>query len=304
MSDDAAFLAAIKAAPDDDTTRLVFADWLDEHSRRGGEFIRAECDLAATPLDIPQWHEAFARYRRAGEGLSEQWRGAIGRHTLARWLGTSAVSAWARLEGWCRRHHPRLLDDLNPGASADEIKAVERAIAQLLPPDVRISFAIHNGGRGSFVLGDDLLSTQSLATAWEMWTEVEDYNEEFRDRHTSFPEGAVALDYTNSGWIPLTRDAGHNYIGVDLAPGPLGTVGQVIIFGRDEDCKCVLASGWAEFLADYATFLESGAVTGFDPDSSDPSAWLSNAINGHCHDVLRKWRREGRWPLRPTEGTS
>ena len=38
MSDEAAFLEALKANPADDTTRLVYADWLDEH----GEPAKAE----------------------------------------------------------------------------------------------------------------------------------------------------------------------------------------------------------------------------------------------------------------------
>lgn len=33
MSDETAFRAALKADPTDRTTRLVFADWLDEHDR-------------------------------------------------------------------------------------------------------------------------------------------------------------------------------------------------------------------------------------------------------------------------------
>jgi uncharacterized protein (TIGR02996 family) len=42
-----AFLAAIREAPDDDTPRLVFADWLDEHGDAArAEFIRAQCELA------------------------------------------------------------------------------------------------------------------------------------------------------------------------------------------------------------------------------------------------------------------
>ena len=116
----------------------------------------------------------------------------------------------------------------------------------------------------------------------------------------SFPEHAVALDYANADWVSLTKSAGSSdYLGVDLAPGPAGTIGQVIYFGRDEERKCVLAVGWAGFLADLATFLESGAVTDFDPDSSEPSEWYSDAVGGmHCHAVLSKWREEGRWPLR------
>src|SRR5215216_4626617 len=47
MSDAAALLAAIRAAPDDDAPRLVYADWLDEHGQpERAEFIRVQCALA------------------------------------------------------------------------------------------------------------------------------------------------------------------------------------------------------------------------------------------------------------------
>ncbi|MGL4424542.1 MAG: TIGR02996 domain-containing protein, partial [Gemmataceae bacterium] len=41
------FLAAIAAAPDDDTPRLIYADWLDDHADSArAEFIRIQCQLA------------------------------------------------------------------------------------------------------------------------------------------------------------------------------------------------------------------------------------------------------------------
>jgi uncharacterized protein (TIGR02996 family) len=298
MSDETAFLAAIDAAPDDNTARLVYADWLDEHDRPGGEYLRAECELATCPLGQALWHELFAKYQKLNEGLPKKWREAVGRQPMAHWLAVSARSAWTRLENWCRQHHPRLLEALSPGASDEEIEAVERTIGRPLPPDVRESFAIHNGGE-EFALGDDLLSTQLVVREWEKWRGLECYNEEFRWDMESFPPDAVALDYANSAWIPLAKSAGSDYLGVDLSPSAAGVAGQVINFGRDERRKCVLASGWAEFLADFATFLESGAVSDFDPDTTDPREWCSDALGGvHCHDVLREWRQEGRWPLR------
>jgi uncharacterized protein (TIGR02996 family) len=43
----AAFLAAILAAPEDDTPRFVYADWLEEHGEEArAEFIRVQCELA------------------------------------------------------------------------------------------------------------------------------------------------------------------------------------------------------------------------------------------------------------------
>jgi uncharacterized protein (TIGR02996 family) len=44
MSDEAALLAAIIAHPDEDTPRLIYADWLDEHDQpERAEFIRLQC---------------------------------------------------------------------------------------------------------------------------------------------------------------------------------------------------------------------------------------------------------------------
>lgn len=48
MSDEAALLAAILAHPDEDTPRLMFADWLQEHGQPDrAEFIRLQCDPTA-----------------------------------------------------------------------------------------------------------------------------------------------------------------------------------------------------------------------------------------------------------------
>ena len=46
MSDEAAFLKAIQDNPKDDTVRLVYADWLDEHGDPRAEFIRLRQELA------------------------------------------------------------------------------------------------------------------------------------------------------------------------------------------------------------------------------------------------------------------
>ncbi|MBP3956088.1 TIGR02996 domain-containing protein [Gemmata sp. G18] len=58
MSDEAAFLGAIREYPDEDTPRLAFADWLDEQgdstkSERAA-FIRAQVELARLPSDDPR----------------------------------------------------------------------------------------------------------------------------------------------------------------------------------------------------------------------------------------------------------
>ncbi|QJX00447.1 TIGR02996 domain-containing protein [Frigoriglobus tundricola] len=50
MSDEDVFVHSILSNPDDDTLRLVFADWLEEHDRAShAELIRVQCELARLP---------------------------------------------------------------------------------------------------------------------------------------------------------------------------------------------------------------------------------------------------------------
>lgn len=82
MSDEAAFLESLKANPADDTTRLVYADWLEEHDRAPeAEYLRLTVALVH-----PEDKEAAEYQRRIitlGESLSEEWRStACGRFDL------------------------------------------------------------------------------------------------------------------------------------------------------------------------------------------------------------------------------
>lgn len=214
----------------------------------------------------------------------------------------SVKNAWDRLEAWCRRYLPTLLDTLNPGATAAEITNLEQIIQQPLPEDVRVSLSIHNGqhwqNSSRFIFGLDLLDAERISEEGQKWRACDMYNEEFKDSMRVFPEDAIKLDYANPGWIPLTRDGGGNHLGVDLAPGPAGAAGQVISFGRDEELKCVLGPSWGDFLLSYAKFLESGVLQNLSPE---PKFWSDNfepvMVARHRHDVLIEWRKQGRWPL-------
>lgn len=118
---------------------------------------------------------------------------------------------------------------------------------------------------------------------------------------TSYPDDAIALDYANPGWIPLARTVGSDFIGVDLAPGPAGHVGQAINFGRDERKKGVLARCWADFLADLATFLERQPAPNQDESEwMGLDEWFEVLFDGmHPHDRLGEWLRAGSWPPSP-----
>jgi len=67
MSDEQALLAAIRNNPEEDTPRLMYADWLDEHAtseaqRAHAEFIRVQIELARLP-ELAERHLAQRRNR-------------------------------------------------------------------------------------------------------------------------------------------------------------------------------------------------------------------------------------------------
>lgn len=87
MDERRALMAAILANPDEDTPRLVFADWLqehgDEHDRARAEFIR---------LQIKAARAQYADDRRKAEGRAETLRKRHAKH----WLGPLADLATSR----------------------------------------------------------------------------------------------------------------------------------------------------------------------------------------------------------------
>src|SRR5437762_1580159 len=69
---EATFLEAIRAAPDDDEVRRVYADWLDERGDPRGEYLRLEIQLVRGPARLaelaaaldPSWlYKVQRRYR-------------------------------------------------------------------------------------------------------------------------------------------------------------------------------------------------------------------------------------------------
>ncbi|KAF2866628.1 hypothetical protein BDV95DRAFT_598867 [Massariosphaeria phaeospora] len=83
------------------------------------------------------------------------------------------------------------------------------------------------------------------------------WRQDLNARQDSQPPNAVQKAYAHPAWIPLARDWGGNYLATDLAPGPTGEWGQIIIFGRDYDCKYVVARSWGQLLASVADDIAS-----------------------------------------------
>jgi len=122
------------------------------------------------------------------------------------------------------------------------------------------------------------------------------WRQDLIDKQDSQPANAIQKAYAHPAWIPMARDWGGNNIAIDLAPGPTGKWGQVILMGRDYDCKYVISRSWSAFLATVADDMntdkwwieeESGELklrefkqTGVEPAYIDILRWRADQKYG------------------------
>lgn len=121
------------------------------------------------------------------------------------------------------------------------------------------------------------------------------WRQDLLDRQESQPPKAVQKAYSHPAWIPLARDWGGNNIAVDLAPGPTGKWGQIILFGRDYDCKYVIAKSWAHFLAVVADDIVSSKIV-VDEESGEMKLkeFRTENVEPAYMDILR-WRADQKY---------
>ncbi|KAI0320084.1 hypothetical protein OF83DRAFT_1162593 [Amylostereum chailletii] len=194
---------------------------------------------------------------------------------------------WNRLKTWLANEYPELGDTLNYGILPEDLAAIEMQFGFALPQAVRESYLAVDGQEpessagcteGLF-FGLHLLPLDEVLDEWRFWREVDNdpntgAHVKLREVMGSIPPDWVRQEYSQRGWIPLISDKTGNYIGVDLNPGDRGSVGQVIVFGRDFDTKVVLwrgdgVVGWARWLAGFVEDLENGE--GFELGTSNES---------------------------------
>src|SRR5262245_44796938 len=73
-----AFLQAITASPEDDTPRLVYADWCEENGEPDrADLIRAQCELARLTTDSPRRRLLAARAWELVNRHGEEWAAPV-----------------------------------------------------------------------------------------------------------------------------------------------------------------------------------------------------------------------------------
>lgn len=186
---------------------------------------------------------------------------------------SSIEELWKRLEAWGQGHAPKMLEDLNPGAPAQEIAALEQTIGRSLPEDFRQSLGVHDGesdGWPSKVFADQgaYLSCSAIAENWSMRQQVaaqggqEFSDEEIAEQISSdiiTVEGPVRPRTFDAAWIPIMDCNGDVFWALDFAPAEGGAEGQVIQVDLEGTYWRVVATSFESFLTDYVAALEAGS---------------------------------------------
>ncbi|WPH02072.1 Hypothetical protein R9X50_00492700 [Acrodontium crateriforme] len=121
------------------------------------------------------------------------------------------------------------------------------------------------------------------------------WREDLLSKQDCHPPNTIQKAYAHPAWIPLARDWGGNNIAVDLAPGPTGKWGQIILMGRDYDCKYVISRSWSAFLATVADDMNTDKWF-IDEDSKELKfrQFKQQGVEPAYIDILR-WRTEQKY---------
>lgn len=169
----------------------------------------------------------------------------------------------ARLDAWYAANLDPARYGFNAPATDAQLDAFEQEVGIKMPGSYRQLYKWHDGendDRWGHIYGLPLLPLRYAAADWRQWqkTLAAFDGNPYMVPGRGWPDGAVDPAYINPGWIPLTSDGSSGHIGLDFDPWPGGRIGQVILYGRDEDVKAVLAPSLGQFLEWIAGLLESG----------------------------------------------
>ncbi len=141
-----AFLASIRANPEDETNLLVYADWLEEQGDPRGEFVRLAAALGNIAADDPYLPTLQGRISALQQHLDARWAATVAVPGQLRRLRRRIESRFGPVPDLYNRtlYESRFL---YPVATEKAVNAAERKLGFALPPLLRAVYThIGNGG--------------------------------------------------------------------------------------------------------------------------------------------------------------
>ena len=172
---------------------------------------------------------------------------------------------WNRIDSWLAANAPEILNNLQPGATPEAIKAAEQFLEVVFPEDVKSSYRLHNGQfeeRYSVMPYGHFLCLEGMVGEWNSWKkflDAGDFNEEDGNDYGCASDGLIRTElWWNPKCIPIASNLSSDSICLDLDPAPGGQVGQIIFMCHDDGCRGFIAKSLQEWLEQLATDLETG----------------------------------------------
>lgn len=166
---------------------------------------------------------------------------------------------WDRIEAWLKHYAPEEFSCLQPGATDQDIQEAETALGMTFPEEVRALYRLHNGGA---LIADPRYSFWELLCLEDI---VDGWNSNRRFDHGLLaplqPEDQVQRRNWDLHWIPLLQKNDGTMLCLDLAPGPAGQRGQIILVFWENGERPVIVASFCELLSTFADDLEAGIYT-------------------------------------------
>jgi uncharacterized protein (TIGR02996 family) len=216
MNEDAAFIRAIREQPDDETTRLVYADWLDDRSDPRAEYLRAEAAWATLPTSDERSRPLFRRVSQLAASLEPEWFATVSQ------MGHFARQAWERVGlVWEPHRTERTTDPVREWLAAKE--ELENTFSRFVGPGAT--------GRRFCAPADYLAFTTTVGGGWERHNEWYELYSAARAARTTHNLGDTFADEPGEHleiWatVAITSDKHDFFLCCDLSHPRFGEVAE------------------------------------------------------------------------------
>ena len=181
----------------------------------------------------------------------------------------SVLESWQRIDDWLEVHAPQVWKGLQPGVSKEEMHQAESIMGVTFPEEYRASYSIHNGSNRQYILMGqaEFISLHEVVERWKMYQDLlQDgswaQQKPERIAEITHPPLLIQPVWRHPKWISFLDMGGGDEWCLDLAPGPEGQEGQVLVWWHETGPDRVIFSNIAALLENYADGLEAGLYLG------------------------------------------
>lgn len=157
----------------------------------------------------------------------------------------------------------------SPGASNEEIKAIETVTGQVIPDELKLFLSYINGQNTvDFYFLPDQVRLFSCQEIIDEWNEEQVYAPDTEEFYNQFHyEDKIRNTIYHSTRVPFASQEGFGIVCIDNDPGPRGKAGQIIYLINECDF-IVLADSFKEFISFYIECMRKGILK-FENEKED-----------------------------------